>query len=109
MDKNLLKKVRFWSKFHNNITVLDAYRHLLKVPMRISERENMKHLTWMRNDIEHYLLTYCGFKRSRERREGHYVLVKNQPTVIEKRINRNYHDILRGMYLGKDEEDEFAI
>lgn len=108
MDKNALKIIRKWSKYHQNVTSLEAYRHLTEISEGVFDKKKLGRFSHVRAHIEAYLTNYCGYKKTRKKRENIIILEKDEPTVPEKRIARNYYDRLKLLYHG-DLEEGFSI
>jgi hypothetical protein len=101
MSKEALKKLRRWSKYHNNVTVYEAFRFLADSSMPVFEREKLHNLNRSQRPIEFFLIDYCGFKKTRIKRNGFWILEKNEPVVRKKPISRNYWDVLRSLAEGE--------
>lgn len=103
-----LKAIRRWTKYHKKITVFEAYFHLKNAKAVSYKRDPLPRLKLVQKEIEIYITSYCGFKKTSEKRDGYIVYVHSEPSVAEKRIAKNYYARLKLLYHG-DLEDGFSI
>lgn len=92
VSKHALKRLRHWSKFHDETTVYDAHAFLQKSVLTTADYDSIGDLKTCAVEIRDYLIKYCGYEMladSKIRAGVKYRVLRNKGVSISNRRARN--------------------